>query len=134
METAPESRAATWLARLYAAALMLPPRDAENEDGLPDLPEPESDRARANLARFNGWYYREVFNPDPEFAEHPVMGDVGDDLLDIYRDVKAGLVLFDLGDLDNAVWHWSFLHKTHWGRHAVGGLLALHCQYVAKQE
>ncbi len=60
------------------------------------------------------------------------MGDVGDDLLDIYQDVRAGLVAFDSGEVSDAAWHWSFLYRIHWGRHAVGGLFALHCMHVSK--
>lgn len=128
----PASQAAGWLARLYAAALVLPDRDAENDRELPDLPQPGADCAKSNLAPFLGWYYREFFDPDPTLADESGMGDVGDDLMDIYRDVRAGLVLFDSGDVNDAVWHWSFLHRIHWGRHAVGGLLALHCMHVSK--
>lgn len=36
----PASQAACWLARLYVAALALPEWDAENAEGLPDLPQP----------------------------------------------------------------------------------------------
>ena len=126
----PESQAAGWLARLYAAALELPDREAESDGELPELPA-EADRAKSNLAPFLGWYYREFFDPDPMRNDEHGMGDVGDDLWDVYRDVRAGLVLFDSGEVDDAMWHWSFLHRIHWGRHAVGGLLALHCMHVS---
>jgi len=62
------------------------------------------------------------------------MGDVGDDLLDVYRDVRAGLVSLDRGNAHDAAWHWSLLFRIHWGRHAAGGLFALHCMHVSKQE
>ena len=119
--------ASLWLARLHAAALALPKVDAENENGLPPLPEAPAARAKANLAVFNGFYYREFFDPNPSLEEEPCMGDVGDDLADIYKDVRAGLVLYESGEQNDALWHWSFLHQTHWGRHAVGALFALHC-------
>ena len=130
----PELQAARWLARLYAAALVLPQAEPENEDRLPDVPAAESARARSNLAPFLGWYYRKCFDPDPLQNEAPGMGDLGDDLLDIYKDIKEGLVLFDTGEANEALWHWSFLHKIHWGRHAVGGLFALHCMHVSKAD
>ena len=78
-----------------------------------------------------GWYYREFFDPNPSLEDEAVMGDVGDDLLDIYRDVKAGLVLMDQRKRVDALWHWAFLHRIHWGRHAVGALFALHCAPTA---
>jgi len=67
-------------------------------------------------------------------TDESCMGDVGDDLLDVYHDVRGGLVAFDRGEVNDAAWHWSFLHRIHWGRHAVGGLFALHCMHVSKRE
>lgn len=122
----PERQAASWLARLHASALELPDVEPENEDGLPSLPTHALASAKRNLAYFVGMYYRVVFDPSPELTDEPVIGDVGDDLLDIYKDVKAGLTLHEEGQLQEAVWHWSFLHRIHWGRHAVGALSALY--------
>lgn len=128
----PEAQAAFWLARLYAAALGLPSADDADGDEDPELPAADLAQAESNLAPFRGWYYRECFDPDPLLSDEPGMGDLGDDLLDIYADIKRGLVLFDAGKAYEAVWHWSFFHKVHWGRHAVGGLFALHCMHLSK--
>ena len=127
-----ESQAAGWVARLYAAALRLPPRDCCYAEDAPELPQAQLDRAKGNLAPFMGGYYRECFDPDPELDDPPCMGDLGDDLLDIYTDLKHGLLVFDAGDVHDALWHWSFLHRIHWGRHAVGALFALHCLHLSK--
>jgi len=129
-----EASAASWLARLYASALALPAVETESDDGLPDIPEDELDRARRQLASFNGWYYREFFDPDPTLEDDACMGDVGDDLLDTYKDIKAANILFEQGAVNEALWHWSFSHRIHWGRHAVGALLALHCGVISKRE
>ena len=64
--------------------------------------------------------------------EESGMGDIGDDMLDIYKDIKAGCLLFERGEWTEAVWQWSFLHRIHWGRHAVGALFALHCLSISK--
>jgi hypothetical protein len=125
--------AARWLSTLNAAALALPNVGPENADGGPELPETALAKARSNLAHFNGWYYREFFDPDPASDEEPCMGDIGDDLIDIYKDIKAGGVLYDSGATAKALWHWSFLHRIHWGRHAVGAVFALHCLAISKQ-
>ena len=127
-----DSQAAYWLARLYAQALLLPDTDSANENGLPELPADSLEKAVSNLAPFSGWYYREVFDPDPLLDDAPVMGDIGDDLLDTYKDIRAGLVLFDRGEIHEALWHWSFLHRIHWGRHAAGALHALHCLSISR--
>ena len=120
-----ELMAAVWLARLHAAALLLPERGPENEEGLPELPAVQRTQAERNLASFSGWFYRTVFDPDPDNIDDPVMGDVGDDLLDTYKDVKAGCLLFDRGQQSDALWYWSFMHRIHWSKHAVGALGAL---------
>jgi hypothetical protein len=129
-----EVTAAAWLAKLYAAALLLPSVEPENSDGLPDLPAVELAKAQSNLAYFNGTYYRECFDPDPTLAEAPVIGDIGDDLLDTYKDIKAGCVLLNRGQPIEALWHWVFLHRIHWGHHAASALLALHCLSISKRE
>ncbi|MCY4744134.1 DUF5063 domain-containing protein [Pelomonas sp. UHG3] len=118
--------AASWLARLYGLGVVLPSVNSDNEDGLPDLPTDVLLRVQTNLAGFSGRYYREVFDPAPELDDQPVIGDIGDDLLDTYKDVRRGLMLFDDGAVAEALWQWSFLHRVHWGRHCAGALLALH--------
>jgi hypothetical protein len=118
--------AASWLARLYGLGVLLPSTDSDNEHDLPEVPAQLLERAHANLAVFNGRYYREVFDPSPELEDPPGIGDVGDDLLDTYKDIRRGLMLFDAGQVAEALWHWSFLHRIHWGRHCVGALHALH--------
>ncbi|HEY9029412.1 MAG TPA: DUF5063 domain-containing protein [Burkholderiaceae bacterium] len=122
------TRAAAWIARLHAAALALPEVGCDYFEELPEPPEAALRRARANLGAFDGWYYREVFDPDPTLDDRPVMGDVGDDLTDIWLDVRQGLIRFEQGHVREALWHWSYLHRIHWGRHAVGALFALHCR------
>jgi len=129
-----EASAAAWLSKLYAAALALPEVEPEHGEGMPDLPEAALATARGNLASFNGWYYREFFDPDPTLEEEPGIGDIGDDLLDTYKDIKGGCLLFERGETREALWQWSFLHRVHWGRHAVGALFALHCLSIAKQQ
>jgi hypothetical protein len=128
-------QAAYWLSRLYSQALLLPQVGSENDDGLPELPPEALAGAARNLAAaFAGRYYREIFDPDPSLVDEPVMGDIGDDLLDTYKDVRAGLVLFDRGETNEALWYWSFLHRIHWGRHAVGAMYALHCLAISNAE
>jgi len=127
-----EVAAAVWLSTLYAAALVLPKVGSDNSDGLPAIPSVLLEQAEHNLAYFNGYYYREYFDPDPSLDEESVIGDVGDDLLDTYKDIRAGLLLFDTGQIADALWHWSFMHQVHWGRHVVGAMFALHCIYIPR--
>ena len=122
--------AAVWLARLHAAALLLPEAETGNE-GPPELPAGPLQQAERNLSRCVGWFYRTVFDPDPASDEEPVMGDVGDDLIDTYRDVKAGCLRYGQGRVQDALWHWSLMHRLHWGKHALGALAALYAHMRA---
>jgi hypothetical protein len=68
--------------------------------------------------------YWEVF--DPYNLEEPVVASLTDDVLDIYKEVKKGILLYELNEQVEAVWHWRFSFETHWGSHAVGAIRALH--------
>jgi hypothetical protein len=128
-----EEKAISLLCRLYAAALALPIVGCENSDGLPELPSQILDRVKSNLRGFSGLYYREFFDPDPQLTDMHSLGDVGDDLLDTYKDIRSGLLLLEQGRLEDALWHWSLAHRIHWGRHAVGAIYALHCLSISKR-
>ena len=53
---------------------------------------------------------------------------VAEDLGDIYCDVKEGLLIGERFDVRPAsvVWEWKFGLESHWGRHAVSVITALH--------
>ena len=94
------------------------------------LAEPTSDRIVHSDATPADWpgfgphdSYWEVF--DPYADEESVVGSLSDDFLDIYRDLKRGLVAFDAGHEQDAVWEWRFHFDHHWGEHAVDALRAL---------
>jgi hypothetical protein len=58
---------------------------------------------------------------------------IADGIADIWRDLKAGLFLIDKGgpnDRNSAIWHWRFSFESHWGRHAVESITALHALCV----
>jgi hypothetical protein len=128
----PEKAAVIWLAKLYAAGLTLPKVESDSSEDLPTIGAESLGRARQNLSHFAGRYYREYYDPDPTLDEGSVMGDIGDDLLDTYQDIRRGLILFDADQPLEALWHWEFLYRVHWGRHAVGAMFALHCLFISK--
>ncbi|MEA2328282.1 MAG: hypothetical protein QOE68_3241 [Thermoanaerobaculia bacterium] len=107
---------------LIAAAIALP-------DGTPSLsPSISDDEYQRVYMRFGNLpfnYYSECFNPLVVPAEEPVVADLADDLADIWRDLKGGLLLYDSGETESAVWHWSNHYSFHWGHHATAALYAL---------
>ncbi len=72
-------------------------------------------------------YYGEVFDTTVVPPGDPTVGDLADDLLDIYTDLKTGLLHYSDGNIPHAVWHWKWTWAVHWGRHATSALRAMHC-------
>jgi hypothetical protein len=68
-----------------------------------------------------------VFEPHSPDDHEALCGSVADDVADIYRNLKDGLVNLANGTDEAAVfWEWRFLFHCHWGRHAVNAISALH--------
>jgi hypothetical protein len=141
------------LAHLYAAALDLPDTsilfddDQDPEDGTPDDAveqaggptehEPDPDRLeleswkrlfKSLQAKFGEReFYREIFDPYESREEAPELyGSLSDDLADIYRDVRSGLLKWRRGDSGEALWEWWFHFEIHWGEHASGAVRAMY--------
>jgi hypothetical protein len=116
-------QALTHLAALFAAALALPAADREG-DISERISDDEWKRVFEACRRLPVTYYGAIFDPLKLPPEPPSVGDVADDLADIYRDVVSGLRAFRQGE-PGAVWHWRFTFWEHWGRHAVSAMAAL---------
>ena len=71
-------------------------------------------------------HYQIVF--DPYVSEPPVGTSLSDCLADIYRDLREGLDGFGEQEEQNrkAVGNWRFSFLTHWGRHCVSAMRAIH--------
>lgn len=114
------------LARLYALALGLPVADSDEAEPT----EISGEAWKAVFKRFGCLpinYYSVCFNPLAVPAEEPCIGDLADDLADIWRDLKRGLSLFDSGHIEAAIFEWRDNFNIHWGRHAASALYVLQC-------
>jgi len=135
----PQLHAADALRRvlaLYTAALQLPQPWSQGVKGAtPEVPHLAERLARVQqrAASLPLQYYSEIFSPLVLAPEAPVVGDLADDLADIYRDVATGLHLLDTGRVDDALWQWGFNFQIHWGQHASSAIRALHC-YLAQED
>ncbi len=111
------------LAELHLSVLGLPTLDCG--DDVDD--EVSHDEWKIVLQRFQGLpvdLYWDVFDPLEEDA--PGLNSLADDLADIYRDLKDGLVLYEGGKHLRAVWEWRFRFQIHWGAHLTGAQRAIH--------
>jgi hypothetical protein len=119
-------RARELLVELYLKVLQLPdvrPGDVE----VPQLLESEILPVYRRMAKLPAGIYWECFNPFINPAEEPVAGSLSDDRGDIYRDMKHGFRCLESGYKVEAVWQWNFSFRSHWGRHLVSALRAMHC-------
>ena len=115
------------LAELHVAAIDLPENSPDTE-GADDRTLPK--QWHAVCKRFSnlpiGGYW-DVF--DPLKNDSPVFNTLWDDLTDIYRDLKEGLILFDSGEIDEALWEWRFNFQIHWGQHLTCAQRAIHSYF-----
>jgi hypothetical protein len=127
---AQEHFAATqFIADLYGSALKLPGVNSDFLDCSFEDQTVSVEAKRAIVERLKSFpfrYYFEVFHAITDTPEEPVCGDITDDLVDIYADLKEGLMLLDAVDRPRAVFHWRTTFGFHWGRHATSALRALH--------
>jgi hypothetical protein len=103
---------------LYSKAIFLPDVEPGNDD-VTDL------NIVVPLVNFGEYdTYWEVFNP--YHLEEPVGASLSDDILDIYKDAKKGILLYEKNEHIEGIWEWKFGFEIHWGSHAVDAIRALH--------
>ena len=114
------------VADLYAAALRLPFTEPSDQEA-PGLPVAAHQRLMTEITNRVGEtnFYEFVFHP-LQLKAGPVVGSLAEDLSSIYEDLYAGTALMDAHVApEDVVWTWRINFKIHWGRHALGALLAL---------
>jgi len=127
-------RVASNLASLYYAALMWP--DIHHVEDYDDVDEMMAVTTKMQFARKLGHKFGEYDLYQTalvHYGDDPRLGyaSLGDDLTDIYVDLKAGLrVLDDAAPNDDVINQiaasWRFGFETHWGRHVTSAMGALH--------
>lgn len=110
------------VAEIYSLALLLPEGSPEDDDERPSASERDVVFRRFGALPFN---YYSVMDPLDAPPGDPMVGDLADDLIDIWQDLKVGLRLLQTGRLEEArcEWRWSF--DSHWGQLAASALYVL---------
>lgn len=122
----PATEANTALRLLYELqerALQLPEGIVQG-----DSEDPSDEAWKTMFRRFGALPFNYYVQQTDPFALGPdghEVGDLADDLADIWRDLKGGLSLFDAGFKDAAASHWWQFFWIHWGRHAASCLYPL---------
>ena len=118
------------LAELHLAAIHLPDLGIGKDKDAARISHDEWSGMFQKFGRLPLNIYWDVFNPLEETK--PVENSLADDLADIYRDVRAGLSLFEAQYFIDAAWDWRFHFQIHWGQHLVGAQRALH-EYLSEE-
>ena len=105
------------LAELHFFVLALPDNEFGDDVELEDVTTEQWKAVRDKFANLPVDGYWTVFDPSQVEENETVFALLSDDLADIYRDIKYGLVLFDAGHISEASWECKFNFNTHWGRH-----------------
>ena len=103
------------LSNLYSDALTMPE--------IKELNDIDVDVDRIIVAFDYADAYWEIYNPFE--CEEPVCGSLSDDFGDIYKDLKEGVLLYDKGHINDAIWSWKWSFRNHWSYHLVDALRAL---------
>ena len=136
------------LPRLINQGINLPSVKPSDEDGATpeEKQSPSRPGGRMNEEQWRQLYnllqeklgdwdlYWQVFNPNTD--KEADCGSLADDLADIYRDLKDGLVLNEKYPArpENAIWQWRLLYYAHWGKHAIDALLTMHFRLQGAME
>ncbi len=113
------------VSQLYRLALDLP--DLFDEECAADIPHEHWAAIHQRFGMLPLDYYGVCLDPADLTDLTLGLGDVADDLADIWRDMKGGLALYRKGNRAAAAWEWRNAFRTHWGQHATSVLHALHC-------
>jgi len=114
------------LSELYYSGLTLPEVESVSSEAiLSFVTTKERIEIQQAIGTKLGAYnlYLEIFNP--YVHGEPITGNIGDDLTDIYSDIKNGLAMFKKGnelDIAEAIWHWRFSFYSHFSNHLVSAL------------
>jgi hypothetical protein len=104
--------------------------DRQQQKSLVSARQKEWERLYDSLKeKLGDWdLYRQVFDPTQD--SEAIFGSLADDIADIYRDLKKGLVLNETSRNlpEDIIWEWRLLFHSHWGKHAIDALLAIHFQ------
>lgn len=124
------TQCAVLVSRLFSDAIALPmvPIDDDEVEVVDCLTHEQWDALRRVVMMKLGGatLYWTVFEPYTE--EPPTLGSLDDDLADIYRDLKAPLLIYGMTERHSraAVWQWRFGFTSHWGQHCAWALPAIY--------
>jgi hypothetical protein len=120
------------LAELYSSALRLPlvePDTAETDDAPFGTLEWVTlfNSLREKIGSHDGYWT--VFDSTEKCD--PVQGSLAGDISEIYSDLKDAILILQTGAPNrDSLWELRFSFRSHWAKHALGALTAIHDLHV----
>lgn len=117
---------------IYVKASLLPDLEEQGIDELQEIvTEEDYEEVRQsvwNLLRADDEYL-EVFTPDMQYSEGPMMATISEDLADIYQDLKNFVAAFAEQNeitMNDAIVKVKENFRTYWGQKLVNAMRPLH--------
>ena len=117
---------------LYLKTSLLPSFDATLDENIEQfVSEEEYEFIRQQVINLIGQYdeYLEVFHPDMQYSDSPVLASISEDLADVYQDLKDMIANFrsaDLRIMNDALANCKENFGDFWGQKLLNALRALH--------
>jgi len=130
----------TLLTTLYAAGLQIPELhygDEIDTDVDADISDTEKKNIISSIYKripFS-FYNITLYKHDLNRTENTALGDLGDDIADIYLDLKRALLKYNspyLNGKAEAVFTLAFGFSHHWGDHCIDAMHSIH-HYLQKR-
>ena len=115
---------------LYYRALKLPEVETTDEEIDREISHEEWSRMFGSLLHKLGSndFYWKIYDPLKMEHGEAVAASLSDDLADIWRDLKHGILRWPTTDTttrQEIVWDWRFSFHHHWSNHIVDALRAI---------
>ena len=111
-----------------ALALSREPAAAHAEAPERDLPDGAGAKKARRFASLPFQYYQGFSDP-ANLDQESGIGDLREDLAEVWSDLATGFLHWDRGEVIDAVFHWTITFQGHWGRHASEAMWTLHAWF-----
>jgi len=117
---------------LYLKTSLLPAFENMSEEAMEQfVSEEEYEYVHQQIKQVIGQYdeYLEVFHPDMQYSDNPILATISEDLSDVYQDLKDTIFNFqsaDLSIMNDSLADCKENFGNSWGQKLINALRALH--------